>query len=398
MTERELENTSKLTLLERITGRSERLHLKVENQNHFSPEFKPEFKPDLRHESYPTFNHEFKPEFKPEITNNFEPVFNPEFHPTFNADFNPSFNPEFKHRIAPKIEVYVNGAQASDVRTKVSDGEVEEDIDTNPLEKYNIGQEPFYISHNGEDALFKTAFDNKMPLMLKGPTGCGKTRFVEHMAYKVGVPLITVSCQEDLSASDLSGRLLLNQQGTYWQDGPLALAARHGAICYLDEVVEARNDAMVLIHSLTDYRRILPIDKTGEVIEAHPNFMLVTSFNPHYQSSFKKMKQSTRQRFVSMEFDYMPKDKELEIIAKESGVNKEMAEKLVDFGISTRELRSRGLEEGASTRLLIYAGKLINQGVNPSYAVQNAVTYSLTDEPDLQESINEIRDVYFPGE
>jgi nitric oxide reductase NorQ protein len=296
-------------------------------------------------------------------------------------------------RLDPKITVYVNDKEQKDVKVTVEPNVPEEK--KNPVEKYCVVKEPYYLSINGEKELFASAFQNKLPVMLKGPTGCGKTRFVENMAYNLKLPLITVNCQEDTSAADLAGRILLNEKGAYWQDGPLALAARHGGICYLDEVIEARSDAMVLIHSLTDHRRILPIDKTGEVIDAHPNFMLVVSYNPHYQSSIKDMKQSTRQRFMAMEFGYPEYDKEVEIVSKESGIESGLARKLVKFGGKLREMKGSGLKEGASTRLLIYAGKLIKSGIKQKDAVEKAVVYPITDEPDIQGTLRELINEYF---
>jgi len=289
--------------------------------------------------------------------------------------------------LKPTINVTVNGEPQSDIKVEI-EGSLEEKID--PMSNYRIKTEPYYASQNGEAKLFKTAFEQKLPFMLKGPTGCGKTRFVEHMAYKLDKPLVTVSCQEDLSASDLTGRIMLNQSGTYWQDGPLALAARHGGVCYLDEVVEARNDVMVLIHSLTDHRRILPIDKTGEVIKAHNDFMLVVSYNPTYQSALKSMKESTRQRFLALDFDYPNRDLEIDIVENESYVSKSDAAKLVDFGRCIRKMKDKGLKEGASTRLLIYAGQLIHSGVEKYRAIESAIASPLTDEPDIYKSIMDL--------
>lgn len=296
--------------------------------------------------------------------------------------------------VNPKVTVYVNDEKQNDVRVEVDSETIKTE---NSLDDYSIKNEPYYVSLNGEKEMFTHAAANRLPVMLKGPTGCGKTRFVEHMAYQLKRPLITVNCQEDLSASDLAGRILLNDSGTYWQDGPLAKAARHGGICYLDEVIEARNDAMVLIHSLTDHRRILPIDKTGEVIKAHPDFMLVVSYNPHYQSALKDMKQSTRQRFIALEFDYPERGHEIEILQKESGIDKETAIKLVDFGKAVRNMKSKGLAEGASTRLLTYAGKLIKSGVKPIIAVEGAIIDPITDEQDLQKVARDIAGTMFGG-
>jgi len=295
---------------------------------------------------------------------------------------------ENKVYLTPKIDVYVNGESQPDIKVEIKDAGLEEKIDS--LAEYRLSKEPFYLTQNGESKLFQTAFEQKLPFMLKGPTGCGKTRFVEHMAYHLGKPLITVSCQEDLSASDLTGRIMLNQRGTYWQDGPLALAARYGGLCYLDEVVEARNDVMVLIHSLTDHRRILPIDKTGEVIKAHDDFMLVVSYNPNYQSALKGMKESTRQRFLALDFDYPSRELEIDVVKKESYISHSDAAKLVDFGRCLRQMKDKGLKEGASTRLLIYAGQLMHSGVDQYTAIKSAIASPLTDEPDIYKSIMDL--------
>ncbi len=226
--------------------------------------------------------------------------------------------------------------------------------------------------------------------MLKGPTGCGKTRFVEYMAHRLDRPLITVACHEDLSATDLVGRFLLEGEGTVWHDGPLTTAVREGAICYLDEVVEARKDTVVIIHPLTDDRRRLPIEKRGTVIEAPPEFMLVVSYNPGYQSILKDLKQSTRQRFMSLEFDYPTDVLETEIVAKEGGIDEKTAKDLVTIGQKVRNLRGHGLEEGVSTRLLIYAAQLIAKGISPIDAAEVAMVSPITDDKDLQRSIREI--------
>src|SRR5919109_1039576 len=223
------------------------------------------------------------------------------------------------------------------------------------IEKYLIKKEPYYLNIKDEAAIFETAFQSKLPVMLKGPTGCGKTRFVEAMAYRLGRPLVTVACHEDLSATDLVGRFLLEGDQTVWHDGPLTTAVRHGAICYLDEVVEARKDTIVLIHPLTDHRRRLPIEKRGTILEAPDDFMLVVSYNPGYQSILKDLKQSTRQRFIAIDFDYPPPEMESEIVAREGGIDEGTARDLVLIGQKVRNLRGHGLEEGVSTRLLIYA-------------------------------------------
>lgn len=254
---------------------------------------------------------------------------------------------------------------------------------SNTLAEYRIDAEPFYRAAGNEVALYESAYTHRMPLILKGPTGCGKTRFVEHMAWKLKRPLITLACNEDMTASDLVGRYLLDANGTAWHDGPLTMAVRHGGICYLDEVVEARQDTTVVIHPLTDARRILPLDKKGEVIQAHPDFQLVVSYNPGYQSSAKDMKPSTRQRFASLEFDYPPAALEAEIVAHETGIGQPMAMQLVTIAHCSRALKNRGLEEGASTRMLIYAGILIRDGVTPSESCAMTLTHTLSDDPEM---------------
>ena len=258
------------------------------------------------------------------------------------------------------------------------------------VEKYKVASEPYYLPIKQEVELFEAAYAAKLPAMLKGPTGCGKTRFVEYMAYRLGRPLITVACHEDLSSTDLVGRFLLEGEETIWHDGPLTSAVRAGAICYLDEVVEARKDTVVIIHPLTDDRRRLPIEKRGTVLDAPPEFMLVVSYNPGYQSILKDLKQSTRQRFVAMEFDYPPPDAEAEIVAKEGGIDLEAATDLVKIGQKVRNLRGHGLEEGVSTRLLIYAAQMIAKGISPVDAADVAICSPITDDRELQRSIREI--------
>src|SRR6266568_4626915 len=258
------------------------------------------------------------------------------------------------------------------------------------VEKYKVADEPYYLPIGQEVELFEAAYAARLPAMLKGPTGCGKTRFVEYMAYKMNRPLITVACHEDLSSTDLVGRFLLEGEETIWHDGPLTSAVRSGAICYLDEVVEARKDTVVIIHPLTDDRRRLPIEKRGTVIDAPPDFMLVVSYNPGYQSILKDLKQSTRQRFVAMEFDYPGVEAETEIVAKEGSIDTETAADLVRIGQKVRNLRGHGLEEGVSTRLLIYAAQLISHGIPPATAAQTAMCSPITDDRDLQSSIREI--------
>jgi nitric oxide reductase NorQ protein len=255
----------------------------------------------------------------------------------------------------------------------------------------------------GDEArIFTAAYNARLPILLKGPTGCGKTRFVEHMAHQLAsldegpTELITVACHEDLTGSDLVGRYLITADETVWVDGPLTQAVRRGAICYLDEIVEARKDTTVLIHPLSDHRRILPIEKRGETLEAHTGFLLVISYNPGYQSIQKNLKHSTRQRFVTIEFDYPPAEKEVDIIAHESGVDQNMAHQLAILGEKVRNLKASGLEEGVSTRLLIYAGELIRQGIPPRRAATVAVTWSLTDEQDSKRAIDEIVKAIMP--
>lgn len=234
-----------------------------------------------------------------------------------------------------------------------------------------------------------------MPVMLKGPTGCGKSRFVEYMAWKLQRPLITVACNEDMTASDLVGRFLLDIDGTRWQDGPLTVAARIGAICYLDEVVEARQDTIVIIHPLTDHRRELPLEKKGELVKAHEDFQIVISYNPGYQSLMKDLKQSTKQRFGALDFNYPETDLEVEIVRHESNVDAELAEKLVQIAHRSRNLKGHGLDEGMSTRLLIYAGQLMIKGIDPQAACQMALVAPLTDDPDMRDTLSAAVNTYF---
>jgi nitric oxide reductase NorQ protein len=258
-----------------------------------------------------------------------------------------------------------------------------------------IDKKPYYIATGNETGMFQAAFDIRLPVMLKGPTGCGKTRFVEYMAHRLKRPLITVSCHEDLFATDLVGRFLLKKDETVWMDGPLTRAVRTGAICYLDEIVEARKDTTVIIHPLTDYRRTLCIDKTGEVITAHPEFMLVISYNPGYQSVLKDLKQSTRQRFVSIEFNYPEAEKEAEIVSHEGGVDTGVAMKLVSLAEKIRSMREHGLTEGASTRLLIYAAQLICKNIPVREACISAICLPLTDDVKLLETLKDLIDDVF---
>ncbi len=279
------------------------------------------------------------------------------------------------------------------------------------IEEFLVRSEPYYRRVGDELDLFTAAYHQHIPVLLKGPTGCGKTRFVEYMAWKLGrpltvvrskengqelregevrVPLVTIACHEDLTASDLVGRYLLDAEGTRWIDGPMTRAVKAGAILYLDEVVEARKDTTVLIHPLTDHRRILPVEKTGSIIEADDRFLLCVSYNPGYQSALKDLKHSTRQRFISIEFYYPPRDIEAEIVQRESGCTAEHADALAKLGEKIRNLEEHGLQEGASTRLLIYAARLISEGIPARRACQVAIVWTLTDEPDLQRSIEEV--------
>ena len=274
-------------------------------------------------------------------------------------------------------------------------------------EEFTVREEPYYLPLGDEIELFEAAFRQRIPVLLKGPTGCGKTRFVEYMSYRLGQPVtrisqggdgpeagprpfVTVACHEDLTASDLVGRYLLDTDGTRWIDGPLTRAVKRGAICYLDEVVEARKDTTVLIHPLTDYRRLLPIEKLGQVVEAADGFLLVISYNPGYQSALKDLKHSTRQRFISVEFTYPSREQEAEIITHESGVDLAVSVELAKLGEKVRNLKEHGLGEGVSTRLLIYAGRLIERGIAPRRAAQVAVTWALTDDLEVQRSIEEV--------
>ncbi|NOZ58594.1 MAG: CbbQ/NirQ/NorQ/GpvN family protein [Euryarchaeota archaeon] len=258
------------------------------------------------------------------------------------------------------------------------------------VEEYIITEEPYYEPVGNEIEIFEAAYRNKLPVMLKGPTGCGKTRFMQYMAWKLQRPLITVSCHDDLTSSDLVGRYLVKGGETEWVDGPLTRAVKVGAICYLDEIVEARKDTTVVIHPLTDDRRILPIEKRGEIIKAPDEFLLAISYNPGYQSVLKDLKHSTRQRFISINFDYPPKELEKKIVMKESGVDEETAEALVTLGEKIRNLKDKGLEEGAGTRLLIYAGQLIKEGIEPAKAAEIAMANPITDDADMLRAIREL--------
>ena len=271
------------------------------------------------------------------------------------------------------------------------------------IEEYKPHLEPYYLPIHNEVEMFEAAFQERVPVLLKGPTGCGKTRFVEYMAWRLGrpievgadsseraLPIVTVACHEDLTASDLVGRYLLEGETTRWIDGPLTRAVKAGAICYLDEVVEARKDTTVLIHPLTDYRRLLPIEKRAQVLEAAEGFLLVISYNPGYQSALKDLKHSTRQRFIAIEFDYPPREQETQIIRHEAEVDERLANDLAKLGEKVRNLREHGLAEGVSTRLLVYAGKLMRKGIPPRSACQSAIIWALTDDAEVQHTLEEV--------
>lgn len=258
------------------------------------------------------------------------------------------------------------------------------------ISSYMITEEPYYAEQGGEIEIFEAAYKNGIPVLLKGPTGCGKSRFMEYMAWRLQRPLITVSCHDDLTSSDLVGRYLIVGGETRWTDGPLTRALRCGGICYLDEVVEARKDTTVVIHPLADDRRVLPIEKTGELVQAGADFCLAISYNPGYQSVLKDLKQSTRQRFVAVQFDYPDARFEQQIIVKESGIDESLAKQLVKFAGMTRNLKGNGLEEGASTRLLVHAAKLIVTNIDPVAACQAAITQALTDDPEMLQAVEEL--------
>lgn len=253
----------------------------------------------------------------------------------------------------------------------------------------------YYLPQSNEMELFKAAAQMNLPVLIKGPTGCGKTRFIEAMGEILGRDVYTVVCHDDLSAADLVGRHLIDENGTYWQDGPLTKAVRNGGICYLDEIIEARKDTTVVLHSLADYRRVLSIDRTGELIEAHPDFMLVISYNPGYQNVLKGMKPSTKQRFISMTFNYPESDIEKEIIMQESQVDAGTAEKLVNIAREIRQLSDTDIQEAVSTRLLIYAAKLIARGFNPYEACMHSIVESLSDEEDVLEVLEKLIALHF---
>lgn len=257
-----------------------------------------------------------------------------------------------------------------------------------PADAFCISREPFYQVQHDEVALYEAAYAARLPVMLKGPTGCGKSRFVEYMAWRLGKPLITVACNEDMTAADLVGRYLLDAHGTRWLDGPLTTAARLGAICYLDEIVEARQDTLVVIHPLTDHRRTLPLDKKGEQIAAHPDFQLVISYNPGYQSLMKDLKQSTKQRFTAFQFDYPEATLEAGIVARETGIALPTATQLVELAAAGRRLKGHGLDEGISTRLVVYAATLIGHGIAPQEACRMAMVRPITDDADIVDTLD----------
>ena len=271
---------------------------------------------------------------------------------------------------------------------------------------YELQDEPYYLPLADEVEVFMAAYEQRLPVLLKGPTGCGKTRFVEYMAHRIyrqggnsiKQPLQTVACHEDLSATDLVGRFLLKAEETVWQDGPLSRAVKEGSICYLDEIVEARKDSTVLIHSLTDHRRILPVEKLGIILEAHPNFLLVISYNPGYQNVLKDLKPSTRQRFIAIDFDYPELSEEASIIAHESGVSATFSDQLARIGQKIRNLRSHGFDDGVSTRLLVYSGQLIVQGLLPRRACDAAISKAVSDDVEVQRAISELVDAVFPAD
>lgn len=266
---------------------------------------------------------------------------------------------------------------------------------TDPLADWRLTEAPFYQPVGDEIAAFEAARAARLPVLLKGPTGCGKTRFVEHMAWRLKLPLVTVACHDDLSAGDLAGRWLLDAQGTRWADGPLALAARHGALCYLDELMEARADTTVLLHPLADTRRALPLERRGELLRAHPDFQLIVSYNPGYQGLHRDLKPSTRQRFVALEFDHPAPEAEAGIVAQESGVDADLAMRLVQLGLRTRRLRDEGLDEGASTRMLVHAALLVRAGLDARCAAHHAVADALTDDPRLAPTLRALVDASF---
>ncbi len=259
-----------------------------------------------------------------------------------------------------------------------------------PQTSADVQETPFYAPQGEECLVFEHAFRRRLPLLLKGPTGCGKTRFVAHMAACLGRPCYTVACHDDLTAADLTGRYLLQGGDTVWLDGPLTRAVREGAICYLDEVVEARKDVTVVLHPLTDDRRVLPLERTGELLQAPPEFMLVVSYNPGYQHVLKSLKPSTRQRFLALDFDFPEAALETRIVARESGLAEDRCSALVRLANALRGLKDQDLEEGVSTRLLVYCATLIESGVKPDLAVRTALIEPLTDDADIKAGLLEV--------
>ncbi|HEY0634714.1 MAG TPA: CbbQ/NirQ/NorQ/GpvN family protein [Gammaproteobacteria bacterium] len=268
-------------------------------------------------------------------------------------------------------------------------------MNTRPLRENIASAAPFYQPQGNEVALFEHAWRHQLPLLIKGPTGCGKTRFINHMAARLGRPVYTVACHDDLTAADLVGRHLIGESGTYWHDGPLTRAVREGAICYLDEVVEARKDTTVVLHPLTDDRRILPIERTGELLKAPPEFMLIVSYNPGYQNMLKGMKPSTRQRFVALRFDYPQPELEQQILMGEAGIDAALAKRLVMLANALRSLKDHDLEEAASTRLLVYTATLIRGGYDPFEACRAAMVEPLSDDGETTAALMEVVDVTF---
>ena len=265
-------------------------------------------------------------------------------------------------------------------------------MEDSPLRAWRIAREPFYRPAGDELALFSQARARRLPLLLKGPSGCGKTRFVEHMAWRLGRPLVTVACHEDMTASDLLGRWLLDAQGTAWQDGPLTLAARHGAICYLDEVVEARPDALVVLHPLADTRRQLPLERKGELLHAHPGFQLVASYNPGPR---RELKPATRQRFVALRFAALAPQDEAAVLAHESGVATATAQRLVAVAHALRRQLRQAAEEAVSTRMLVQAAQLICEGAPVRTACDMALTQALEDDPELARALGDLVEAHF---
>lgn len=264
-----------------------------------------------------------------------------------------------------------------------------------PLADRLVPEEPLYRPMGNEIEAFESAYRQRTPLLLKGPTGCGKTRFVEYMAWRLGKPLITVSCHDDLTAGDLTGRWLLDADGTRWLDGPLTMAARHGAICYLDEMLEARSDTTVVLHPLTDSRRVLPLEKRNEIVRAHPDFYLVASFNPGYQSLHKMLKASTRQRFIALHFDYPDAAAETEVVVLETGIDRDTAAQLVAVGQRTRRMAGHGLDEGASTRMLVYAAALVCSGMPLRAACTLALVHPLSEDHEMTAALQAVLDASF---